>query len=374
MASRWSSAVWAAAAVLSFVVVVVGAKPFPCYFIFGDSLADNGNNNMLNTIARVNYPPYGIDFPAGPTGRFTNGRTIVDFFAEYLGFSQYIPPFATAVSENIVTPPDFLFGVNYASGVAGILDETGQAMGGRIPLGQQLENHEITTRRIVERMGDVTGASNHLMQCLYTLGFGNNDFLNNYFRPNYPSSKLYTVDQFSRILVDRYIWGLLKLYGYGARKIAVFPVGQIGCIPFAIQTFGTEGSATGCAEKLNDAANIFNGHLKSGIDKLNRILIGAQLVYIGSGSNALLTTRLNRSSNSYLGNVDSPCCLVESMSGQCVPNEAPCPDRTEYVFWDWFHPTDAFNSFTAEAAFESLRPLFGDSSASYAAATATAAM
>jgi hypothetical protein len=50
----------------------------PCFFIFGDSLVDNGNNNAILTLARANYRPYGIDFPQGPTGRFTNGRTYVD--------------------------------------------------------------------------------------------------------------------------------------------------------------------------------------------------------------------------------------------------------------------------------------------------------
>ena len=50
----------------------------PCFFIFGDSLVDNGNNNGLLTLARANYGPYGIDFPQGATGRFTNGRTFVD--------------------------------------------------------------------------------------------------------------------------------------------------------------------------------------------------------------------------------------------------------------------------------------------------------
>lgn len=49
-----------------------------CYFIFGDSVADNGNNNFLVTTSKANYFPYGIDFPAGNTGRFTNGQTIVD--------------------------------------------------------------------------------------------------------------------------------------------------------------------------------------------------------------------------------------------------------------------------------------------------------
>lgn len=73
-----------AAAALFVVVLQQNAQGYhpqpqvPCYFIFGDSLADNGNNNFLNTLAKANYSPYGIDFPYGSTGRFTNGRTIVD--------------------------------------------------------------------------------------------------------------------------------------------------------------------------------------------------------------------------------------------------------------------------------------------------------
>jgi len=49
-------------------------------FIFGDSLAEVGNNNYLQyALAKSNYPWYGIDFEGGKaTGRFTNGRTIGD--------------------------------------------------------------------------------------------------------------------------------------------------------------------------------------------------------------------------------------------------------------------------------------------------------
>lgn len=55
----------------------------PCFFIFGDSLVDNGNNNRLVTLSRANYRPYGIDFPQGVTGRFTNGRTYVDALGKF---------------------------------------------------------------------------------------------------------------------------------------------------------------------------------------------------------------------------------------------------------------------------------------------------
>lgn len=42
---------------------VYGKPQVPCFFIFGDSLADNGNNNLLPTSAIVNYKPYGLIFP-----------------------------------------------------------------------------------------------------------------------------------------------------------------------------------------------------------------------------------------------------------------------------------------------------------------------
>jgi hypothetical protein len=66
---------------LLLLVAASGAQAdpqVPCYFVFGDSLVDNGNNNDIASLARANYPPYGVDFPAGATGRFSNGLTTVD--------------------------------------------------------------------------------------------------------------------------------------------------------------------------------------------------------------------------------------------------------------------------------------------------------
>lgn len=57
----------------------------PCLFFFGDSLVDNGNNNILKTFVQANYPPNGIDYPGGiPTGRFSNGRNLADFLGNLL--------------------------------------------------------------------------------------------------------------------------------------------------------------------------------------------------------------------------------------------------------------------------------------------------
>lgn len=58
--------------------VVANSPQVSAIFAFGDSLTDPGNNNYLNSIAKANYVPYGIDLD-GPTGRFCNGKTAVDY-------------------------------------------------------------------------------------------------------------------------------------------------------------------------------------------------------------------------------------------------------------------------------------------------------
>ena len=63
----------------------------PAMFVFGDSLIDNGNNNDLPSFAKANYFPYGIDFNAGPTGRFSNAYTIVDKIGINPTFLYFLP-------------------------------------------------------------------------------------------------------------------------------------------------------------------------------------------------------------------------------------------------------------------------------------------
>lgn len=91
----WTCLLIVAFFLVSNIYKCASAEPqVPCYFIFGDSLSDDGNNNDLATTAKVDYSPYGIDFPKGPTGRFTNGRTMQDIIGLFslspLTLSLYI--------------------------------------------------------------------------------------------------------------------------------------------------------------------------------------------------------------------------------------------------------------------------------------------
>nr|GEX69743.1 GDSL esterase/lipase At4g16230-like [Tanacetum cinerariifolium] len=97
------------------------AETLSSNFVFGDSLVDVGNNNYIASLSKANYVPNGMDFGM-PTGRYTNGRTIVDILGQELGLKDYTPPYLAPTT----TGPLVLHGVNYASGGGGILNKTGE--------------------------------------------------------------------------------------------------------------------------------------------------------------------------------------------------------------------------------------------------------
>ncbi|GAB4827121.1 hypothetical protein Ancab_034008 [Ancistrocladus abbreviatus] len=227
----------------------------PCFFIFGDSLSDSGNNNELQTLAKANFLPYGIDFPGGPTGRFTNGRTTVDLIGDHLGLNSYIPPFSNVSGQEI------LKGVNYASGSAGILSETGS---------------------------------------------------------------------------------YVTLYKYGARRVVLFGLGPLGCLPL----FRSTGK---CEDRINDAIQLFNSRLKSLVDDLNQDYPDAQFIFVNTFS--IVSPNLSALGLSVL---DVPCCGVGDM--YCLPFSVPCKNRNSYAYWDNAHPTEAANKVLASRAHRAQDP------------------
>nr|GEV59287.1 GDSL esterase/lipase At1g29670-like [Tanacetum cinerariifolium] len=322
-------------------IFLVTEKPkVPCYFIFGDSLVDSGNNNGLVTSVKANYPPYGIDFPQGVTGRFTNGRTIADILAELLEFDDYIPPYATATDEQIST------GVNYASGGAGIRDETGSHLGGRISLNKQLLNHHRIVSQLLHLQRNMTFNNAYLSKCLYIVNIGSNDYINNYLVPtNYATSQKYTTYQYAKILVRQYSRQLKTLYDLGGRKIVVFGLGRIGCSPAEISIFGTDGEP--CVEFINEAADLYNNNLKPIVDELNIQNLDAKFTFINVTS---------ISSQQGMGLTNVPCCILRS-DRQCAQTTSISPVRSLSMFYDGFHPTEAANTITARTSYRAISPM-----------------
>ena len=64
------------------ILVSITESKVPAIIVFGDSTVDAGNNNVVPTLLKSNFRPYGRDFAGGrPTGRFSNGRIPPDFIS-----------------------------------------------------------------------------------------------------------------------------------------------------------------------------------------------------------------------------------------------------------------------------------------------------
>ncbi|XP_047154624.1 GDSL esterase/lipase At1g29670-like [Vigna umbellata] len=312
----------------------LGVSQVPCLFIFGDSMSDSGNNNQLPTTTKSNYKPYGVDFPLGPTGRFTNGRTEIDIISQFLEFENFIPPFANTSGS------DILKGVNYASGGAGIRSETGSHTGGSISLRSQLANHSVIVSEIATRLGSPDLAQEYLEKCLYYVNIGSNDYMANYFLPQfYPTSSMYTVEQYTEVLIEELSQHFQALHELGARKYASAGLGLIGCTLGIVASYGTNES---CVEEQNTAAYQFNNKLKALVDKFN-YGFSADSKFIFLDTQALAIYLRDKNGFEF---PESPCC-EPGLTGECIPDGKPCYNRNDYVFWDAFHTTEKWNLLNA---------------------------
>ncbi|KAL8268294.1 hypothetical protein R6Q59_002092 [Mikania micrantha] len=309
----------------------------PCYFIFGDSLVDSGNNNNLESKWKVNYPPYGVDFKEGYTGRFTNGRTSADIIGEFLGFDEYIPPYDTADSEQ------FRKGVNYASGGAGIRDESGHHNGERVWLDRQLRHHKY----VISSISRDTENTTFLKECIYLVNIGSNDYNNNYLMPgkHYNTSDMYSKDQYAEALKRKYSRQLRYLYKLGGRKIAVFGLTHLGCIPYMVKKFSTQGKP--CVDSINDLIDAFNNRLKLLVAKLNKKKPDARYTFINTAGILFPQGEVS---------LRTPTCCHLTGEWACTKDSVPCPMRSLYTFFDAMHPTELSNMAIATRSYKALLP------------------
>ncbi|KAJ8464479.1 hypothetical protein OPV22_027031 [Ensete ventricosum] len=309
-------------------------------FVFGSSLVDNGNNNFLrNSKARADYSPYGIDFPWGPSGRFSNGRNPVDVLGQLLMLPSLIPPFADPETKG----RRIAHGVNYASGGSGILDHTGSLAGEVMNLSSQIGNFEDKTLPELKAQLGKGGsrrvvANRFLSQYLFVVGTGGNDYLLNFFAGDAKNST--TMSEFTHHLVSIFSAQLKKLYDLGARKFVLFSIQAMGCVPVVRATVPTANG--GCVEAMNEAAILFNSHLRRLADASRRRRMPGSFVVFVSG----------------FSETSEACCELSSAMEDgrgilCRRGGRACGDRDAHVFFDGLHPTDAVNMRIAVKAYGS---------------------
>ncbi|CAM6106093.1 unnamed protein product [Calypogeia fissa] len=310
----------------------------PALFIFGDSLVDSGNNNYIQTLAKANILFNGIDFPGGPTGRFCNGRMVVDILCDILGI-PYPPPFLDPQTNGSRS----LRGVNYASGAGGILDSTGADFLARICMNQQISNfHDTTLPQLEAQLGtDMT--STLLASSLVAIIMGSNNYINNYLIVESVQTQ-YTPTQFNVLLINSFRRQLMELYDFGLRMFFVSGIGPIGCTPHQL---AISGQPT-CVSSVNAQAQDFNALTVSMLQDLNSQLPDAK--YLFGDSYTSLINIINDPGKYGFTVVNEGCCGGGTYRAQvlCQPTASVCSNRKEYVFWDAYHPTEAANLILAK--------------------------
>ncbi|XP_027149277.1 GDSL esterase/lipase At4g28780 [Coffea eugenioides] len=325
-----------AAIVVAVVLLLPQAEAARAFFVFGDSLVDNGNNNYLLTTARADSPPYGIDYPTHrPTGRFSNGYNIPDLISQALGAESTLPYLSPELNGE-----KLLVGANFASAGIGILNDTGIQFANIIRIAQQLE----LFARYQQRLGALIGADQaeqRVNQALVLITLGGNDYVNNYFLTPLSARRLqYNIQDYSVFLISEYRKILLRLYELGARRVLVTGTGPIGCVPGELATRSRNGE---CAEEPQQAAATFNPLLIQMIQGLNQDL----------GSNVFVAVNAMQMQNDFITNPRAfgfvtskvACCGQGAFNGVglCTAASNLCPDRNVYAFWDPFHPSERAN-------------------------------
>uniref|UniRef100_A0A0E0LCN4 GDSL esterase/lipase n=1 Tax=Oryza punctata TaxID=4537 RepID=A0A0E0LCN4_ORYPU len=335
-------------------------------FVFGSSLVDNGNNNHLNgSGVRADYAPYGVDFPLGATGRFSNGRNVIDALGELLRLpaAGLLPPFADPSTRGRAA----LHGVNFASGGSGILDLTGKNTGEVLSLKQQITNFEAVT--LPDLRAHLQGATTtghkmkgqdfvdqcYLPKSLFVIGTGGNDYLLNYFKPGSGPTRA-LLSEFTSSLLIKLSNHLQRLYDLGARKFVLFSIQPLGCTP-VVRTFLNITGDT-CIEQMNHAALLFNSGLRSIVKNRNSgvrsHMPGASFVYVNSYK--IISDMIHHPAKYGIRKTSRACCEVSRGGVLCQKGGPICSDRTKYAFFDGLHPTDVVNARLARKAYGSNSP------------------
>ncbi|KAF8012662.1 hypothetical protein BT93_I0730 [Corymbia citriodora subsp. variegata] len=334
------------------------ADDLPPVFIFGDSTFDVGTNNYIPSTAKADIYYYGIDFPhSQPTGRFSNGYNSADLIVRQLGYKRSPLPFLALLQRPPTFQSNVLRGVNFASGGAGILYGTGFATWHDvIPMAQQVQQFATVQGNITWLLGQNESAK-FFNSSLFFISVGSNDIFDHHI---YNRTTVSQPELMASIL-SNYTAHLTALYNLGARKFGIVSVPPIGCCPFARYMNFNESGQLGCLAELNDYAQSFYSTISGLLQNLSSQLQG--MIYSLGDAYNMTSTLMDVPLVLGIENIEDACCGSGPFNGRapCNITQVPklCLNRAEYLFWDWFHPTQfaaekaAITLFTGELRFVS---------------------
>ncbi|KAJ6380182.1 hypothetical protein OIU76_016772 [Salix suchowensis] len=312
---------------------------FPAVFNFGDSNSDTGN--LVGAGIECIRPPYGEIHFQIPSGRYCDGRLVIDFLMDAMDL-----PFLNAYLDSVGVP-NFRKGCNFAAAGSTILPATATSVS-PFSFGVQVNQFLRFKARVLELLArGMCMAHSHSARMILPV----------HFTPK-------TIDQIfasiPNILVE-FETGIKKLYDQGGRNFWIHNTGPLGCLAQNVARFGTDPSKLdelGCVSGHNQAAKLLNLQLHALTKKLQGQYADSNITYVD-----IYTIKSNLIANysrygfeqpimaccGYGGpplNYDSriSCGQTKVLNGTSVTAKA-CSDSTEYVNWDGIHYSEAANQY-----------------------------
>ncbi|KAL7589880.1 hypothetical protein Lser_V15G41094 [Lactuca serriola] len=309
---------------------------FPAIYNFGDSNSDTGAVSAV--FGRV-HPPFGMTYFHKPSGRYSDGRLIIDFLAERLGL-----PYLSAYLDSIGT--NFQHGANFAASGSTIqpadalmLNRTFNPLTLNVQLSQfeQFKDRSTDLYREGSDSKDGFPRPEDYKRALYIFDIGQNDL-----HAGITSMKEEQVKTYIPTIINEFVSVVEKLYQQGARTFWIHNTGPIGCLPFFVKNYPPTPENTdqiGCVRSYNNVAQEFNKNLKDKVSQLQKQLQDTSFVYVD-----MYSVKYSLISQANKHGFTDPL-------GQCIGQDGDfsrgCANPLEYISWDGVHYTEAGNKWIA---------------------------
>ncbi|KAL2895765.1 hypothetical protein RDABS01_000763 [Bienertia sinuspersici] len=312
---------------------------------FGDSISDTGNlirDNPIGEHSNFARLPYGQTFFHKPTGRCSNGRLMIDFFAEYFKL-----PYLDAYLNK---EGNFTHGVNFAvAGSTALSTPTLAAQGIISPitnssLGVQLQWFKSHLQSTCST--NSSDCKSKLEKALFIIETGGNDF-------NYAFFQNKTVQDVYKMVpqvIATIKHAVEEVIQHGATQVVIPGNFPIGCMPIYLANFETNDISMydklHCLKELNEFAKFQNKILQQTIIQMQINHPKATIIY-GDYFSALKGLLQHAASLGFdKHETQKTCCGMGdnaynfNMTQMCGGNGVSvCPHPHKRVSWDGVHMT-----------------------------------
>ncbi|XP_030516519.2 GDSL esterase/lipase At5g45910-like [Rhodamnia argentea] len=317
-------------------------------FNFGDSLSDTGN--FIRSVAGLPVVPkfpYGKTYFGHPTGRFSDGRLIIDFIAEAVGL-PHLKPYLEVVNNGSI---DARRGVNFAVAGATALDPTffatrkirtftmtNNSLSVQLDWFKKLKSSLCTTQQ---------DCKTYFKKSLFLVGeIGGNDY--NFAFAN--GANFEQLRPIVPIVVGAITNATSMLIEDGAVELVVPGILPMGCMTSYIATSplldkDDVNTTTSCLNRYNEFARYHNGYLQQELQHLRQKHSHARIIYADYYGDSM---RLFESPKQYGFSklIQVACCgaggpLNFNVSMMCGSSSHTCTDPSAFIQWDGVHLTEA---------------------------------